>query len=333
MIKRGILLLMICLLPLGVLFVAKKPQRAAQGSMIQEGGNTMQSKDYPMPPLTPEEEAVIVRAGTEAPFSGKYADHYEAGVYICRRCGAELYLSESKFDSECGWPSFDDEIKGAVTRIPDPDGRRTEIVCTNCKAHLGHVFEGEQFTEKNTRHCVNSVSMMFIPAVSATKKATETAIFAGGCFWGVEHAFKQVEGVLHVTSGYTGGITTQPTYGQVSTGTSEHAEAVSVEYDPKRVSYRTLAQLFFEIHDPTQMNRQGPDFGTQYRSAVFYANDEQKKITEELLAHLKRLGVDAVTEVVPAATFYPAEEYHQDYFTKHPEAAQHSCHVRHPIKW
>ncbi len=276
-----------------------------------------------MPLLSDEEKRVLLRQGTERPFSGKYWDHFAPGLYVCRQCGAELYKSASKFRSDCGWPSFDDEIDGAVKRRPDADGRRTEIVCAACGGHLGHVFEGEGLTAKNVRHCVNSISLVFS---GGAKPAAEQAIFAGGCFWGVEHLFEGVKGVLSVTSGYTGGKAGEPTYEQVCTGKTGHAEAVRVVFDPNEVSYRRLARLFFEIHDPTQKDRQGPDVGTQYRSAVFYRDADQKKTAEELIRQLRAKGYDVVTQVVPASQFHPAEEYHQDYLKKHPNRPV--CHER-----
>jgi peptide methionine sulfoxide reductase msrA/msrB len=265
--------------------------------------------------LTPEEERVIVYKGTERPFTGKYNDFFGKGVYTCKRCGAPLYLSDDKFKSECGWPSFDDEIKGAVKRIPDPDGMRTEIVCSNCGAHLGHVFTGEGLTPKDTRHCVNSISLNFIPAGSSMVKS-DTAIFAGGCFWGVEYYMDQIPGVISTETGYTGDDMANPTYAKVSSHTTDFAEAVRIVFDPDKTDFEQIARMFFEIHDPTQMDRQGPDVGHQYRSAVFYRTDEQRKITEKLIGILKQKGYKVVTEVVPAAKFWTAEAYHQQYYAK-----------------
>lgn len=264
--------------------------------------------------LTPEEERVIIGKGTERPFTGKYLDNKESGTYTCKRCDEPLYRSNDKFDSQCGWPSFDDEIQGAVIRVPDKDGIRVEIVCANCGGHLGHVFEGERFTDKDTRHCVNSVSLGFIADYEKTDGITERAIFAGGCFWGVEYYLEKHPGVVSVTSGYIGGHTKNPTYEEVCSKTTGHAEAVEVVYDPAKTDYETLARLFFEIHDPTQVDRQGPDIGEQYRSEVFYLNDEQKQIAEKLIHDLKGKGYKVATKVTKATEFYKAEKYHQDYY-------------------
>ena len=276
--------------------------------------------------LTPEEQRVILHKGTESPFTGKFTDHKEKGTYTCKQCDAPLYQSEDKFDSHCGWPSFDDELPGAVKQIPDADGMRTEIVCANCGGHLGHVFLGEGFTAKNTRHCVNSISMNFIPAEERAKEAkkTETAYFAGGCFWGVEYFFEKEKGVISTQVGYMGGHVKNPTYREVCTGKTGHAEAMEVVFDPSQANYETLARLFFETHDPTQVNRQGPDIGTQYRSEIFYANDEQRQVAEKLIKILKDKGYKVATKVTKADTFWQAEDYHQSYYQKN--GHQPYCH-------
>lgn len=262
--------------------------------------------------LTPAEEQVIIHKGTEMPFSGEYVYYKEEGTYVCKRCDAPLFRSTDKFDSGCGWPSFDDEIDGAVMRIPDSDGIRTEITCANCGAHLGHVFEGEGFTPKGIRHCVNSISLNFMPAPE--EASTDTAYLAGGCFWGTEHLLQGLDGVISVRSGYMGGHKDNPTYEEICTGRTGHAETVEVAFDPTKIDFETVARYFFEIHDPTQMDRQGPDIGSQYRSAVFYADNGQKETTEKLIQILRDKGYDVVTEVTPAGTFWSAEDYHQDYY-------------------
>ncbi len=271
--------------------------------------------------LTKEEKHIIEEKGTEPAFSGEYDTFYEAGIYICKKCNAPLYRSEDKFDSGCGWPSFDDEMPGVVTRSLDADGRRTEITCTRCGGHLGHVFHGEKKTEKDTRHCVNSVSIRFVPA---SREAS--AIFAGGCFWGVEHLMQQQSGVMTVESGYIGGTTENPTYEEVKSQATGHAEAVRVTYDSAKVSYETLAKLFFEIHDPAQVDGQGPDLGTQYRSEIFYTTPEQKEIAERLIEILKSKGCDVATKLTEATTFYVAEDYHQDHYRL--KGTEPYCHAR-----
>jgi peptide methionine sulfoxide reductase msrA/msrB len=270
-------------------------------------------ESLPLNSLSKAESDIINNKATETPFTGKFTNNVEKGTYICRKCGAALYYSSAKFESACGWPSFDDEIKGAVNRFPDADGLRTEITCASCGAHLGHVFTGERLTSKNIRHCVNSASLDFVPAI-IEKGRYGTAIFAGGCFWGVEYFLQKSPGVISVTSGYTGGHVKNPSYKEVCTGTTGHAEAVKVIYDPVKTSYEKLLKLFMEIHDPTQSGGQGPDIGDQYRSEIFYLNDEQKSIAEKDISLLKSNGYKVVTVVAKASEFYEAEKYHQDYY-------------------
>ena len=272
--------------------------------------------------LNLEEKHIILDKGTEAPFTGRYIDFDEEGVFTCKQCGAELYNSSSKFDGHCGWPSFDKEIKNAVIRIPDADGRRTEIVCANCNGHLGHVFIGEQYTAENTRHCVNSVSMNF---VANKENNYKTAIFASGCFWGTEYWMQKQKGVKSVEVGYTGGSIKNPSYGQVSTGTTGHVEAVEIVYNPDEVSYDDLIKIFFETHDPSQTNGQGPDIGSQYLSVIFYFDEKQKEIAEKYISILEYKGNSVVTDLRKASVFYVAENYHQNYYQR--KGTEPYCHI------
>ena len=275
-------------------------------------------------PLTADEERVIVHKGTEQAFTGIYNEHKQDGTYNCKRCGEALYKSGDKFDGHCGWPSFDDEIPGAIVRKLDADGRRTEILCSNCGAHLGHIFEGEQFTEKNIRHCVNSISLTF-EAVKMPSENYDTAYFASGCFWGTQYHFQKQEGVISTEVGFMGGHRDKPSYEQVCTGNTGHAETTKVVFDPNKISFEELTKLFFEIHDQSQLNRQGPDIGTQYRSAIFYCSEKEKKTAENLIEQLKKNGYKVATELKPAATFWKAENYHQDYYKN--KGGSPYCHI------
>lgn len=272
--------------------------------------------------LPPKVLAVVQNKGTEPPFSGEYDDFAEEGTYLCRQCGLALFRSKTKFHSGCGWPSFDEELPNAVKREPDADGRRTEIICARCQAHLGHIFTGEGLTSKNVRHCVNSLSLDFV--TDQTVLDTEEAIFAAGCFWGVEYYLKQLPGVLKTQVGYTGGRLDYPTYQMVCTGNTGHYEAIRVIYDPSKINYATLAKYFFEIHDPTQSDGQGPDLGAQYLSVIFYYDPSQKQTALNLIAELKQEGYAVCTQSLPVQTFWPAEAYHQDYYDK--TGKQPYCH-------
>jgi peptide methionine sulfoxide reductase msrA/msrB len=259
---------------------------------------------------------------TETPFSGIYDDFFEEGTYVCSQCKTPLYYSNTKFDAHCGWPAFDDEIDGAVKRVPD--GYRTEIVCANCGAHLGHVFLNEGFTKTNTRHCVNSYAMDFIPK-DTTANGPAKAYFAEGCFWGAEYWLEKQEGVISAVSGYAGGNVESPTYRQVSSGRTGHVETVEVTYDPKVISYDKLVKVFFNTHDFTQTDGQGPDIGSQYLSVIFYTSEAQRLIALKIKQQLIDKGYKVATEIKKATGFYPAEAYHQDYYEH--KGTKPYCHI------
>lgn len=303
---------------------------------------------YDITSLTPEELKPLLKvldaetlritqkAGTEQAFCGNLLDNKLDGFYACVVCGLPLFSSDHKFNSGTGWPSFFSPFAdGHVSTEADNtlDMERTEILCARCNAHLGHVFDDGP-KPSGQRYCLNSASLTFyeegkkLPENSMPVK-TETAYFAGGCFWGVEHWFQKGSGVINVESGYMQGNVENPTYKDVCHGTSGHAETAKITFDPKVISFEELLKAFFTMHDPTQVNAQGPDFGTQYRSGVWTISEDQNKITT---AYIEKLGASKLydapiaTQVEPAEIFYPAEEYHQDYIEK----TGKTCHVANP---
>ena len=280
--------------------------------------------------LTPEQYRITRRAGTEAAFCGGLLKNKEAGVYLCIGCDLPLFRSDAKFESGTGWPSFFQPVASEnVREKPDFSHNmvRTETVCARCDSHLGHLFDdGPRPT--GLRFCMNSDSLKFVKnedlkTVGEDVPQTKAAevVLGGGCFWCVEAVFEELDGVYDVISGYAGGDAATANYKAVSTGNTKHAEAVKIVYDPARVPLEQILKVHFATHDPTTKDRQGADVGPQYRSAIFYKNDQEKQLAEAFIADVteaKAFKSPIVTTLEPLTEFYPAESYHQNYVCRNP---------------
>jgi peptide methionine sulfoxide reductase msrA/msrB len=301
--------------------------------------------------LSDEQFTVTQKCGTEPPFRNAYWDNHKPGIYVDVVSGEVLFSSLDKFDSGTGWPSFTKPAPGidVVEKKDTSFGVRTEVRSKVADSHLGHLFDDGPSDKGGMRYCINSAALKFVPveemdkagygkylapfvAAGLIKASTrETAVLAGGCFWGMEEIIREIPGVIKTTVGYSGGKTENPTYRDVTSGKTGHAEAIEVVFDPGKLSYEALLDFFFRMHDPTTLNRQHNDVGTQYRSAIFYSGDAQKQTAERVKARWHKSGEfkkPIVTEITPATKFYSAEDYHQEYLVKNPGG--YTCHVLRP---